>query len=128
MRIYTVPDVNPVSTLLGEVQSIDSPNAGDQVALSLDHCTFMPSQLPDPDGVNATLNVPPDTWLMLLSVGSGQGGCVVVLVVVVVVEVVVVLVVVVVGAAVVVLVVDVVLVVVVVAQLPCVTIEPLLLI
>ena len=61
MRMYTVPDVNPVSTLLGEVQSIDSPNAGDHVALSLDHCTFMPSELLSPEAVNDTLNVPPDT-------------------------------------------------------------------
>jgi hypothetical protein len=83
--------------------------------------------LPDPDGVNVMLNVPPDVWLMLVSVGSGHGGSVVVDVVLVVDVVEVVLVVLVVEVLVLV---DVVLVdvLVVVPQVPCVTIAPLLLI
>ncbi len=87
----------------------------------------MPSQLPEPDGVNVMLNVPPDVWLMLVSVGSGHGGSVVVDVVLVVDVVEVVLVVLVVEVLVLV---DVVLVdvLVVVPQVPCVTIAPLLLI
>ena len=79
------------------------------------------------------LNVPPDVWLMLVSVGSGHGGSVVVDVVLVVevVEVVLVVLVVEVLVLVDVLVVEVLVLVdvlVVVPQVPCVTIAPLLLI
>ena len=88
--------------------------------------------MPDPDGVNVILNVPPDVWLMLLSVGTGHGGSVVVDVVLVVdvVEVVLVVLVVEVLVVEVLVLVDVVLVdvLVVVPQVPCVTIAPLLLI
>ena len=37
MRMYTVPDVMPVLRFAGELHPICSPNAGDQLALSLEY-------------------------------------------------------------------------------------------